>query len=303
MIKELLAVVLAVLMLCMGMPPAMAAQGPSQSQEQCSELYQIGAAPANPNRMAGENECTVDFSKPIPGLMKYRKGWGGNKCLPTNESLIFKKSAVSAEGKLLSGTDTDVRRCGNGFRLGITLDLREANRVEGEHCSLEELGIVPIPDGKQLAEKGAENPSPPVSSTPESKKPTPVEATHPPSVFIEAKINHQEINDQKVSRNSVVIVEWWSRYADECHAVNGIGFDTSGQIRGQQRTPSLRHNELYKVECTGRGGSSTAEVLIRVNHKGLWIGLGVGAAILSLALAGHGRSGTSTTSRVGPPIQ
>ena len=107
----------------------------------------------------------------------------------------------------------------------------------------------------------------------------------PPTVFVLAKMNGQEVVG-KIKRKSVVTIEWSSTYTTECRSLTGIGFHTNGLISGVATTPPLKHDELYTVECTGLGGSASSRVYLDINnHNGLWIGgltaLLAGAVVLS----------------------
>lgn len=180
--------------------------------------YDIGRASINPNRILGDGECYVEFNFGIPGKMGYRRGFGGSQCLPKREIFIVDRSSVSETGWINKGTLVDIRRCGNGFELGIDLSIINAERVEGDGCEIYFWEKQPDPPKAETAPT-----SPPAPPAPPAHEPPKVEtsqpAVHEPSpkfvvgVKVEQPITREELEAmlKRATRPPNKERGWWSR--------------------------------------------------------------------------------------------
>lgn len=175
--------------------------------------YDIGRAAVNRNRILEDGECYVEFAFGIPGKMGYRRGFGGNQCLPKRETFIVNRASVSETGVINKGTRVDIRRCGNGFELGIVLNILNAERVEGEGCEMRFWEKKPDPPKAEAAPT-----SPPVSPAPPVQEPPKVETPQPAIVVgvgvkVEQPITREELEAmlKKGATPPQNNRGWWSR--------------------------------------------------------------------------------------------
>ncbi len=175
--------------------------------------YDIGRAAVNRNRILEDGECYVEFAFGIPGKMGYRRGFGGNQCLPKREMFIIDRASVSETGVINKGTRVDIRRCGNGFELGIVLNILNAERVEGEGCEMGFWEKKPDPPKAEAAPTSPPAPpAPPAQETPKVDAPpipsrTTVVNNYPPAFSDEqvAEMLKKAVQPPKKERG------WWNR--------------------------------------------------------------------------------------------
>ncbi len=70
------------------------------------------------------------------------------------------------------------------------------------------------------------------------------------------------VSPNPVGDGGVVSITWESKYADECHATSGPGFQTNRYINGTTTSSALAYNRAgqtydFSIVCTGKGGSDT----------------------------------------------
>lgn len=173
--------------------------------------YDITHAAVNRNRIRENGECYVEFAFGIPGKMGYRRGFGGNQCLPRREVFIIHKSSVSETGVINRGTRVDIRQCGNGFELGIVLNILNAERVEGEECGMRFWEKKPDPPKAEAAPPLP--PSAPVVSESAKADPPAIVNTNTNLVRVAEPITKEELENalKKSAQPPNKERGWWSR--------------------------------------------------------------------------------------------
>lgn len=129
-------------------------------------------------------------------------------------------------------------------------------------------------------------------------KPEPTQAGKhfpPPVINFRAEFSGTEITG-KVKRGSQVKLSWESQYTESIRSISGLGLPANLAVPyGEFLTPSLKHDETYIIECTGKGGTIVMKLFIDVNNHNLIWTIVAAVVVVAGGLAAVSGGGSSTT--------